>query len=174
MTAKSSKSKSSIGSPVRTIAVALFIFAFIKIFAIDILLVDGHSMEPAYGPGHIIFVNRLAFGFLVPFSDIYLFMWSMPSRGEAVILESPMDNSKIVKRCAALPGDTLSLSGTSLVIDHNKSFEIESEAPFFMKEGETTVPLKKIVVLGDNAGDSIDSRMFGFVSVDRVLGSVLF
>jgi signal peptidase I len=72
-------------SAAEAIVVALILFAAIKLFAFDVLLVEGHSMEPALSPGRIVFVNRLAYGILVPFIDAYIVTWASPSRGSIIV-----------------------------------------------------------------------------------------
>jgi signal peptidase I len=162
-------------SPAGAIAIALIIFAVIKIAAIDILRVDGHSMEPGFSPGRIIIVDRLAYGALVPFSDTYLVNWSKPARNAVIVLKNPMDSIRLVKRVVALPGDKIAVENGILFIDSPGSVRLKvGRAPFFMTGGTDIVPDNKFLVLGDNLEDSVDSRLFGFVTLESIMGSVLF
>jgi signal peptidase I len=132
-------------------------------------------MEPTLPPGRIIFVNRLAYGFPIPFIDSYIATWSRPARNSIIVLRNPIDNKKLVKRCIAIPGDKIRIEDGILYIDSDATLRIEvGNTPFFMLHGETVVPEKKFLVLGDNLDDSIDSRLFGFVQLDKITGSVIF
>jgi signal peptidase I len=105
--AQPTKQKKTFESPFFFVFVAVVIFLFLKIFFIDVLLVNGHSMEPILSPGKIVFVNRLAYGLAIPFTDIYAITWGKPRRNDIIVLKSPIDGTKLIKRCVAEEGDTI-------------------------------------------------------------------
>jgi signal peptidase I len=115
----------------------------------DLGRVSGGSMCPTLLAGDRIVTNQLAYGLHLPFTTVWLLRWSEPRRGDVVVLYSPVDGRRLVKRIAAVPGDPLA----------NDSLE------------EATVPPGKYFVRGD-AADSLDSRTFGCVPRERILGRV--
>jgi signal peptidase I len=140
----------------------------------DHYFVPTGSMEPTVQVGDRIVVNKLAYGVRVPVADVYAFERHGPIRGDVVVLESPEDGKVLLKRVAAVPGDTVSIRDGVTFIDgirvtdpHAVTSGLEGGGPDF---GPTLVPEDRYLVLGDNRGNSKDSRMFGFVARSRILG----
>jgi signal peptidase I len=129
----------------RTILLALFAAVLMKLFLFDFLIADGRSMQPAIKSGTVLIIIRLAYGFRLPGSGKYLLRWRLPKSGDVVVFVTPQ-GSTAVKRCVELlePGN-VSKSGA---------------APRF-------------IALGDNSVDSYDSRSYGPVPADRILGKVM-
>lgn len=75
------------------------------------------SMEPTILPGDRIFVNKLAFGLRVPFTDQWVTRWGAPERGDIVICFSPKDGTRLVKRVVGIPGDTVELKDNVLTVN---------------------------------------------------------
>ncbi len=75
------------------------------------------SMKPTILEGDRIVVNKLAYDLRVPFTSWRLAHWGDPKRGDIVILFSPADGKRLVKRVIGLPGDTISMRGDRLVVD---------------------------------------------------------
>jgi signal peptidase I len=107
-----------------------------KLFLFDFVIADGSSMEPAIRPGNILVVNRVAYGFKLPWTRSYLLRWSVPEIGDVLVFYAP-EGQTVVKRCAGFAG-----------------------------EG-------KFIALGDNSLQSYDSRSYGPVEVDSIIGKVL-
>ncbi|GHV87817.1 hypothetical protein AGMMS50267_01770 [Spirochaetia bacterium] len=75
-----------------------------KCFLFDFMVADGRSMVPAIRPGMVLMVNRLAYGFHLPWPGGYLARWSLPKTGEVLVFFTPQ-GTLAVKRCGAvLPG----------------------------------------------------------------------
>src|SRR5881296_2537749 len=75
------------------------------------------SMKPTILEGDRIFVNRLAYDLKVPFTTWHLAEWSNPVRGDIVVLYSPADGKRLVKRVIGLPGDVIELLDNRLFIN---------------------------------------------------------
>ncbi len=75
------------------------------------------SMKPTILEGDRIFVNRLAYDLKVPFTTWHLMEWADPRRGDIVVLYSPADGKRLVKRLIGLPGDVLELRDNQLFIN---------------------------------------------------------
>src|SRR5262245_15620755 len=67
------------------------------------------SMKPTILEGDRIFVNKLAYDLKVPFTTTRLAQWDDPHRGDIVVLFSPGDGKRLVKRIVGLPGDQVEL-----------------------------------------------------------------
>jgi signal peptidase I len=86
--------KDSTISPAGIILTALLIFILLKLFVFDIMVVQGHSMEPTLRPGEFIIVSRCAYGLLIPFVNRYIVTWAYPRRDDLVVFISP-ENKKM-------------------------------------------------------------------------------
>ncbi len=162
------------------------------------------SMKPTILEGERIFVNKLAYDLKVPFTRVRLAQWDDPERGDVVVLFSPADGRRLVKRVIGLPGDEISMRHNRLYIDGEEA-EYEPFEPEDLKEiafhpeptaqvlhesigdlvhpvmwfpyaawgtafRRLTVPEGNFFVMGDNRNQSKDSRAFGFVERERIVG----
>src|SRR4051812_11309047 len=75
------------------------------------------SMKPNILEGDRIFVNKLAYDLKVPFTTWHLLQWGDPQRGEVVVFYAPTDGTRMVKRVAAVPGDTVEMVNNRLMIN---------------------------------------------------------
>jgi signal peptidase I len=105
------------GSWLAHVAVAgLLIFAARSALA-DWNHVPTGSMKPTILEGDVIFVNRLAYDLKVPFTQVHIAQWDNPARGDIVVLTSPADGSRLVKRVVGLPGDEVAMRDNVLFIN---------------------------------------------------------
>ena len=108
-------------------------------------------MEPAIKSGSVLVVSRLRYGLRFPWSREYLILWALPKAGEVLVFYTPA-GEKAVKRCAAMPGyGALSDDAAATALAVNNSFYAQ----------------------GDNSLASYDSRSYGPVPVDNIIGKVL-
>jgi signal peptidase I len=154
------------------LAVNVLILLMTKLFFLDIIVIRGRSMEPSLGEGTPVLVNKAAYGMTEPFSGGYLWRWSVPERGDVVVFRSPLDGSITVKRCLAVGGDSLGVSGGRLTVNG-----LELPLKFYqgnLLENYTSVPPGQCLVVGDNYTVSSDSRTFGFLPLENITGRVCF
>lgn len=83
----------------------------------DWMYVPTGSMNPTIVEGDRILVDKAAFGWRVPFTDIHLTHGSDPQRGDIVIFPSPKNGITLVKRVVGLPGDTIAMRGDRLFVN---------------------------------------------------------
>lgn len=75
------------------------------------------SMRPTLLEGDVVFVNRLAYDLKLPLTDVVLARLGEPKRGDVVTFSSPQDGRRLIKRIAALPGDTLEMRDEVLYLN---------------------------------------------------------
>lgn len=124
-------------------------------------VVEGQSMEPNLESGQRLLVNKLAYRF------------SEPARGDIVVIDSPRGTGeKLIKRIVGLPGETIELRGGRVYI--NGRLIDESYHPYFGMRSypPTYIPPGHYFLLGDNRDHSGDSRVWGSVSKDLIVGRV--
>lgn len=158
---------------VKAFAIGIIIFAFIRTFFFSNYVVEGESMMPTLQEGNKLVVNKLG----VQVGEL--------NRFDVIVFHA---NAKedFVKRIIGLPGDKIEYRNDELYVNGHKYEEpflniYKQKAPgikitgdFSLKEitGENTVPEGKLFVLGDNRSGSWDSRQFGFISTNQVVGKV--
>lgn len=154
------------------ICIGVFLGFFIKLFCFDLLHVSGTSMETTIKNGSTIAVNKLAYGFIKPYSDELLFKWKNPQKNDIVIYI--YNNKFVVKRCVATENTLLeynSKDGYNLIVE-GKIIPLNEEQ-FLNLKSSSKVPEGYILAIGDNYLESVDSRDYGFVNVNNILGKVL-
>jgi len=154
------------------------------------------SMKPTILEGDRILVNKLAYDFRIPLTHISLYRFADPRRGDIVVFDSKAADTRLVKRVIGLPGDTVEMRDNRLAIngiaarysnighEADAIFAIESYldishkielaragASRFGTFGPVTVPKDCYLVLGDNRDNSADSRFYGFIPRDEIVGS---
>lgn len=149
---------------VETILVALFFALLIRHYIIQTSLVPTSSMVPTLGVGDRLFVNK------------FVYRFKTPDRGDIVVFKSPHNDGKdYVKRCIALPGETVQIKEGIVFINDKqlilRGVDIQYDQ---FNYGPKTVPSKSYFVLGDNRAYSSDSRFWGYVPEDYLLGEALF
>jgi signal peptidase I len=158
-------------SPVALVIALALTLTFFRLFVVDVMQVEGSSMEPTFRRKQIILVNKVSYGIILPFKNRYLLMWSLPQPGEIVVFRFPGQKKAFVKRCVAEAGDSVSYRDGYLYLrDLADPLSIQPTAEILERD---TVPEGHILVVGDNHQNSIDSRSLGFVNVERVFGKVI-
>ena len=95
---------------------ALLLFSIRSSLA-DWNVVPSGSMQPTILVGDRVLVNKLAYDLKVPFTTWHIAEWKHPERGDIVVLFSPKDGTRMVKRVIGLPGDTIELRNNQLFIN---------------------------------------------------------
>jgi signal peptidase I len=132
---------------------------FINVFVAQAMVVQGPSMQPNLYYDQRVMVEKLTYRFV-----------HGPRRGDVVIVDLPDEEEPLIKRVVALSGEMVEVRGGQVFIDDQLL-----EEPWMTQQGgpnypATLVPPLHVFVLGDNRGSSRDSRSFGPVSVDQIVG----
>ncbi len=158
-------------SPIRLIILLSAGVFVLRLFLLDVMRVEGHSMTPTLLPGRVIFVNRVAYGLMIPLVNRYITRWHTPKPGDIVVLPSPTQRKILVKRCIAVEGDHIThVSGVLRVNQISINLSAESASRL---SALSMIPPGQILVLGDNLQNSVDSRNFGLIPVDKIIGKVI-
>jgi len=170
--------------------IALVIAILLKTFLVQAFYIPSGSMEPTLMPGDRILVNRLAYRLGdIERGDVIVFADPTPTPqhrgvidrmvhwlGEAIGVVRPADDD-FIKRVIALPGETWEIRDGVTYVDGRKLDEpyVNGAAPDTRSFGPETVPDGMLFVMGDNRGQSGDSRFpppsgLGYIPIDRVIG----
>ncbi len=174
--------KSWMRETIEVVVVALLLAATIKVFVFELYKIPSGSMIPTLLVGDRLVVVKFIYGPRVPFINMRLPGVREPKRGEIVVFISPEDHSKFfIKRFIASGGETVEISNGKLLVDG----KVIDEPPAFRKvyyynrgdfglEGKPIkVPKDSYFVLGDNSGSSKDSRYWGFVPKNYLIGKAI-
>ncbi len=179
---KNCKKKSALREWIESAVFAAFLaFCIIRPFVAQAFKIPTGSMRPTLLEGDLILVNKFIYGAKVPFTKFRLPALRKPNRGDVIVFIYPEDRKKdFIKRLIGLPGDIAEIkSGTVYVNEKPLLDPVFNQRYYynrgdFAKEGEKlVVPENSFFVLGDNSGSSKDSRYWGFVPGDNILGKAI-
>ena len=145
--------------------IALIIVIPIRLYVAQPFIVSGASMVPSFQNGNYLIIDEISYRF------------EEPRRGEVVVFRFPSQPSKfLIKRIAGLPGETIQMYGKDVRIKNK-----EYPEGFVWKQGvlnsggtndnlEVTLGSDEYFVLGDNRGESADSRLWGTLKRSFIVG----
>lgn len=126
---------------VESIGVAVLIALFLRAFIVEAFTIPSGSMIPTLAVGDFLFVNKLAYGIRIPFTNTLLAQWSLPERGDVVVFVYPCDDSTdFIKRVVALPGDVVDQQNGFVTINGEPVREIPNGAFTGYEEFEGSQP----------------------------------
>jgi signal peptidase I len=99
---------------VKSIALALVVWFFLRTFLVEAFRIPSGSMENTLMIGDFLFVNKALYGAEVPLIHKRLPAVREPRRGDLIVFDSVEEDIKVVKRLIGMPGDTLSMEGGQL------------------------------------------------------------
>ena len=137
--------------------------------------IDGRSMLPTLEHGQRLLVNR----FVYARSSVSLmgeegYVFHGPQRGDIIVFVPPTESdTDFVKRVIAVPGDSVDIRNGSVFVNGELSAYIDAVTDNrggYFNYPILEVPDNEYFVLGDNRGQSNDSRRFGYVHADDIVG----
>jgi len=165
---------------------ALIIIVPIRIFLFQPFFVQGASMDKNFADGDYLIVNELGYKQTdVSLGNVHLFdvdTFKDLKRGDVVVFRYPKDPKQFfIKRVIGLPGEQVKVEGGKVIIFNNQNPEgfVLDESAYLPKglitNGAVTIALngQEYFVLGDNRQFSHDSRAWGALPKDDVIGKVL-
>ena len=173
--------KSTLREYIEAFAIAILLALFIRTFIIQAFKIPSGSMLPTLQIGDHLLVSKFIYGIKLPFSGKILVPLKSPKHGDVVVFKYPEDKSiDYIKRVIGIPGDTIAIKNKKVFINDKP---IDDPHAFYMtrsilRSNESprdnlrpiTIPPGKVFVMGDNRDNSHDSRFWGFVDEQDILG----
>lgn len=164
---KKQSAKQSFFELIRFALVAILIVLPIRVFIAQPFLVSGSSMFPTFKNADYLIVDEISYHI------------GEPKRYDVVVFRYPGDVSKFyIKRVIGLPGETIDVEGSKVIVKNNENKEgFVLNQPFIGSMSNKTAHLElkedEYFVMGDNRAASSDSRYWGAVPRDLIIGRAL-
>lgn len=155
---------------IQTLVVFGAIFALLYLFVAQFHKVSGLSMFPTFHDGDYLITEKVGYKF------------GEPKRGDIIVLKNPRDESQdFIKRVIALPGDTIKIEDNAIFLNGLKlqesylALEMETNSGAFLTEGtDIKAGPNQYFVIGDNRNHSSDSREWGPITKEEIVGKAFF
>jgi signal peptidase I len=155
--------KNEILELIRFTLITLLIVIPIRMFIAQPFIVNGESMLPTFENGDYLIIDEVSY------------RTSEPERGEVVVFRYPGDDKRfLIKRIIALPGEQISISGDTINIKDVDGNDVQLDESYirtdFSSYGTWQLEDEEYFVMGDNRNASSDSRSWGVLKRDRIVG----
>ena len=182
-----SKSMKSFRDTIEAIVVALLLAFVIRAFIVQAFKIPSGSMLETLQIGDHLLVSKFAYDVRLP-SDVFLdttdgkvlLKTGDPQRGDIIVFKFPEDESKdFIKRVIGLPGETVEVRDKVVYIDGKpltEPYVLHTRAdilPVRDNFGPYVVPDGEYFMMGDNREGSYDSRWWGPVKREKIVGKAL-
>ena len=155
--------KAALKDAAGTIVPAIVIALLIHVFLAQATRVYGQSMEPNLHTNERLVIEKLSYHF------------HGPRRGDVVVLRDPSGSAELlIKRDIGLPGERVTLADGKVFIDGVALDEPYLAQPTQSGGRSWVIPPLHVFVMGDNRSASRDSRIFGTVPMEEIVGKALF
>ena len=137
------------------------VFGFVRPFVMEAFWIPSGSMIPTLQINDRVLVNK------------FIYRFTEPERGDIVVFESVESSDEdLIKRVVGLPGDEIAVRGGKLFVngEPQKESYTNKKLPDMTSFAQTTVPEGHVFVMGDNRGNSQDSRVFGPLPQENIEG----
>jgi signal peptidase I len=149
---------------IETVVLTLLMFMVIR-FAVQNFNIEGTSMEPSLHNQELILVDK------------WTYLFRPPARGDVVVFIAPPNPSQdYIKRVIGLPGDTITIQNTTVIVDGvtlNETYvdpRNQGNMYDYKNIRNMVIPPNDYFVLGDNRRGSSDSRDWGLVPKQNIIG----
>ena len=159
------KKKSNWLEFIQVVVIAALIILPIRMYIGSPFYVQGSSMEPSYNEGDYLIVDKISYRF------------NDPKRGDVIVLNSPKDKSFYVKRIIGLPNEKIVIDDGIITI-YTQEKEISLKEDYLSNNTYTNNSVNNVLgedeyfVLGDNRPVSFDSRLFGPIKRQDIIGKI--
>lgn len=159
---------SFLGEVIKTVLISLAIILPVRYFVIQPFYVKGASMEPNFLDKDYLIINE------------FIYRFKEPERGDIIVFKNPRNQEEFfIKRVIGLPGEKVKVFDNRIEIynEENPQGIIINEP--YLPEGRNTRGTEmeelgkgEYYVFGDNRDNSLDSRVFGAIKIDSIVGKV--
>ncbi len=153
---------------IETLVLTVLMFLVIRL-AVQNFQIDGHSMESTLHNNELVLVDKWTYHF------------HAPQRGDVIVFDAPpQPGTDYIKRIIAIPGDVITVNNGAPTVDGVtlKEFYVSPSmmgATFTDKViNHLVVPPGEYFVMGDNRSGSFDSRSWGFLPANKIVGRAAF
>jgi signal peptidase I len=180
MSPKGMRKKKLFKEYLEPILIAVLIALFIRTFVVQAFKIPSSSMEPTLLVGDYLMVNKFIYGLRIPFTNTKVFEYKKPQRGDIIVFIYPKDPTKdFIKRVIGTEGEKVEIIHNKIYINDRL---IDDPWGHFIRTGwleylqgmenfgPVVVPKDSLFVMGDNRDNSQDSRFWGYVDLNAVLG----
>ncbi len=160
------RSRGLIHEIIDTIVLIGAIYALVNLASVR-FIVEGPSMQPNFYTGQVLVVSRVNY------------LLGDPQRGDIIVFNppnQPPDEPPYIKRVIGMPGDTVEIRDTLVYVNNeplNEPYINEPCTESRCRNETWELGTNQYFVMGDNRNRSSDSRAFGPVTLDRVIGEAL-
>lgn len=169
----------------KALGITILIAVFLKVFVIQTYNIPTESMRETLDVGDYLVVNKFIYGIKTPFMKNGFFAFRQPQKSDVVVFKYPVDRSKhFIKRLIGMPGDIVEGKDKNIYVNgvlQNENYIIHKEGnlnptthPQRDTFGPVRVPANSYFMMGDNRDQSQDSRFWGVVPKEDVIGLALF
>ncbi len=152
---------------IRFALITLFIVLPIRIYIAQPFIVSGSSMDPTFKDGEYLIIDEISYRF------------DAPDRGDVIVFRYPQDTTTFfIKRIIGLPGETVDIKDSTVTIEG-----VDGTSTFTLDESYLSHPTwsvsriklsdEEYFVMGDNRPASSDSRIWGPLNKDLIIGRAL-
>jgi len=146
--------------------IAFLIVVPVRLYIAQPFFVSGQSMDPTFHDGQYLIIDELSYRF------------SEPKRGDVIIFKYPKDPSLyFIKRIIGLPGETVSVTNDTTTITKTDGTAIVRNESYVGNRGSGSVTYilnsDQYFVMGDNRPESSDSRVWGPLPRENIVGHAL-
>ncbi len=193
---KTASTKSIIREYAEALIIAIILALTIRVFVVQAFKIPSGSMIPTLLIGDHILVSKLSYGVQLPkdckfqvafppvtcFSSTTLMSFEPPKRGDVIVFRYPEDENKdFIKRVIGTPGDVIEIRNKNVFVNGEQFIDKDftqrvdpgiHDARFSPRDnyGPLTVPEDSYFVMGDNRDQSLDSRFWGLVKMNKIKG----
>ena len=148
---------------VKFAAIVALIVIPIRIYIAQPFIVNGLSMYPTFNNGDYLIIDEFSYNFL-----------REPTRGEVIVFHPPIAGARyFIKRVVGIPGETVEVKGGKVLVNGEVLPEPYLEQVTAL-DGSWNLDKNEYFVMGDNRGSSSDSRVWGKLPEQNIVGRALF
>lgn len=148
---------------VRFTIIVLLIVIPLRMFVAQPFIVNGDSMKPTFHNGDYLIVDEISY------------KRNEPERGQVIVFRLPSNLQRfLIKRIIGLPGETISISGSKISITEKNGVVVQLDEEYILEDfssyGTWTLAEDEYFVMGDNRNNSSDSRSWGILNKEFIVG----